>query len=143
MAQIMRAADVCRQTVFTYRDIAGGRRGGLVAARAWGGTPSVVRGAVREELLQQLQGKFRRAKDALAWVKKRTRRQLSEGGMRKLLHRLGGKLKVPRKPRQRIQRRPRRSKRSATMEELAGTAARAGQPVRLWVLDEHRYGLCR
>ena len=29
----------------------------------------------------------------------------------------------------------------ARLEELAGAAARAGQTVRLWVLDEHRYGL--
>jgi transposase len=146
VAQIMRVADVCRQTVFTYRDtlVAEGVDG-LLRREHGGGTPSVVRGAVREELLQQLEkGKFRRAKDALGWVKKRTRHQLTESGMRKLLHRLGGKLKVPRKSH--AKKNPEKAKAFKAelpqrLEELAGPAARAGQAVRLWVLDEHRYGL--
>ena len=62
------------------------------------GNPPAVRGAVREEFVKRLEaGQFRRAKDAQAWIKKRTRKTLSESGVRKVLHRLGGKLKVPRK----------------------------------------------
>ena len=99
VAEIMKVADVSRQTVFTYRDkvVAGGVAQLLARGKAPGNRP-VVRGAVRTEFLARLaEGKFRRAKDAQAWIKKRTRQTLTESGVRKLLRRLGGKLKVPRK----------------------------------------------
>ena len=146
VAQIMRAADVSRQTVFTYRDrvVAAGVKGLLQRRHAGARTPA-VRGAVAEEFLQHLAaGKFRRAKDAQAWIKKRTRRTLTESGVRKVLRRLGGKLKVPRKSH--VKKDPAKAaafkaELPAKLEELAGPAARVGQTVRLWVLDEHRYGL--
>src|ERR1700676_2914739 len=80
VAQITRAADVCRQTVFVYRDkvVAGGVAELLRRGHAPGVQP-VVRGVVQTEFLQHLTaGKFRRAKDAQAWIKKRTRRTLTE-----------------------------------------------------------------
>jgi transposase len=146
VAQIMRVADVSRQTVFTYRDrvVAAGVQGLLQRRHAGGRTPA-VRGAVAAEFLGHLAaGKFRRAKDAQAWIKKRTRRTLSESGVRKVLRRLGGKLKVPRKSHGKKD--PAKAaafkvELPAKLEALAGPAARAGQTVRLWVLDEHRYGL--
>lgn len=146
VAQIMRVADVCRQTVFVYRDkvVAGGVAGLLRRGHAPGVQPA-VRGAVQTEFLQHLkEGKFRRAKEAQAWIKKRTRRTLTESGVRKVLRRLGGKLKVPRKSH--VKKDPAKAaafkvELPAKLEELAGEEARAGQTVRLWVLDEHRYGL--
>jgi transposase len=138
-------AGVCRQTVFTYRDtvVRAGVAGLLHRAHA-GGQPPAVRGAVRAEFVEQLQaGKFRRAKDAQAWIKKRTRRTLTESGVRKVLRRLGGKLKVPRKSH--TKKDPAKAaafkvELPVKLEILAGVAARAGQAVRLWVLDEPRYG---
>lgn len=146
VAQIMRAADVCRQTVFVYRDkvVVGGVAELLRRGQAPGAQPA-VRGVVQAEFLQHLTaGKFRRAKDAQAWIKKRTRRTLTESGVRKVLRRLGGKLKVPRKSH--VKKDPAKAaafkvELPVKLEELAGPAARAGQAVRLWVLDEHRYGL--
>jgi transposase len=146
VTQIADVAGVCRQTVFTYRDtvVRAGVAGLLHRAHA-GGQPPAVRGAVRAEFLEQLQaGKFRRAKDAQAWIKKRTRRTLTESGVRKVLRRLGGKLKVPRKSH--TKKDPAKAaafkvELPVKLEILAGVAARAGQAVRLWVLDEHRYGL--
>jgi len=146
VAEIMKVADVSRQTVFTYRDkvVAGGVAQLLARGKAPGNRP-VVRGAVRTEFLARLaEGKFRRAKDAQAWIKKRTRQTLTESGVRKLLRRLGGKLKVPRKSH--AKKDPAKASAfklelAANLETLAGAAARAGQTVRLWVLDEHRYGL--
>lgn len=146
VAQIMRVADVCRQTVFVYRDkvVSGGVVELLRRGQAPGPQPA-VRGAVQAEFLQHLTaGKFRRAKDAQAWIKKRTRRTLTESGVRKVLRRLGGKLKVPRKSH--VKKDPAKAaafkvELPTKLEELAGPAARAGQTVRLWVLDEHRYGL--
>ena len=99
VAEIMRVADVSRQTVFTYRDkiVAGGVP--ALLERKWAGARRpLVRGALAEEFTRLLeQGRFRRAKDAQAWLKKRARRTLSVSGVRKVLHKLGGKLKVPRK----------------------------------------------
>ena len=58
-----------------------------------------MRGAVRTEFIRRLEaGQFRQARaGAQAWIQKRTRKKLSESGVRKVLRRLGGKLKVPRK----------------------------------------------
>lgn len=143
-AQIMRVAGVSRQTVFTYRDkvVAEGVAGLL--KRDWkGGREPAVRGAVATEFVQRLEaGQFRQARDAQAWIKKRTRQSLSESGVRKVLRRLGGKLKVPRKSH--AKKDP--EKADAFKVELpARLTAVVGlapiPPVRLWVLDEHRYGL--
>ena len=67
--------------------------------RDWGGARvPVVRGAVAEEFIKRLEaGQFRQARDAQQWIKKRTRKTLTESGVRKVLRRLGGKLKVARK----------------------------------------------
>lgn len=146
VAEIMKVADVSRQTVFTYRDkvVSGGVAALLARGKAPGNRP-VVRGAVQTEFLARLaEGKFRRAKDAQAWIRKRTRRTLTESGVRKILRRLGGKLKVPRKSH--AKKDPAKAaafklELPANLETLAGASARAGQTVRLWVLDEHRYGL--
>ncbi len=96
----MRVAGVSRQTVFTYRDkvLAEGVAGLL--KRDWqGARVPTVRGAVAEEFIRRLEAgrSSGRARDAQAWIKKRTRRSLSESGVRKVLRRLGGKLKAPRK----------------------------------------------
>jgi transposase len=101
VAQIMKVADVSRQTVFTYRDtlLSGGVAALLTRRWAPGRVPT-VRGAVAQEFIARLEaGKFRQARDAQAWIKKRTHRQMTESGVRQLLRRVGGKLKVPRKSR--------------------------------------------
>ena len=93
VAQIMREAGVSRQTVFTYRDcVVTGGVAALLQREHSGGHRPTVRGTVAEEFLGHLTaGKFRRAIDAQAWIRKRTRRALSESGVRKVLRRLGGK----------------------------------------------------
>jgi hypothetical protein len=115
----------------------------LERGKAPGNRP-VVRGAVQTEFLARLAaGKFRRAKDAQAWIKKRTRKTLTESGVRKVLRRLGGKLKVPRKSHAKkdpVKAAAFKLELPATLETLIGPAS-AARPVRFWVLDEHRYGL--
>jgi transposase len=142
--QIAKVADVSRKTVFNYRDrvLQGGVAGLLTRDWAGGRTP-VVRGAVAEEFVQRLEaGQFRQARDAQAWIKKRTRKKMSESGALKVLRRLGGKRKVPRKSH--AKKDPAKAK--AFKAELpakldAVVGATSHQPVHLWVLDEHRYGL--
>lgn len=144
VAQIVKVAGVSRQTVFTYRDkvVAQGVPGLL--QRKWKGARSpIVRGAVAEEFVQRLAaGQFRQARDAQAWIKKRTRKNLSESGVRKVLRRLGGKLKVPRKSHaKKDQARTDAFKVELPARLTAVIGPAPSQPVRLWVLDEHRYGL--
>jgi transposase len=97
---------------------------------------------VAEEFIARLEaGQFKQAKDAQAWIKKRTHRTLSVSGTLKVLRRLGGKLKVPRKAH--TKKDPAKAAKfklelPARLTEVVGAPA---QPVRIWVLDEHRYGL--
>jgi transposase len=144
VAEIMKIAAVCRQTVFTYRDkvLSDGVKGLL--KRDWAGARKpTVRGAVAEEFIEQLgQGKFRQARDAQTWIKKRTRKSLTESGVRKTIRRLGGKLKVPRKSHVKKDTKAAeefRADLSNRLSKAVGTSL--DKPVRIWVLDEHRYGL--
>lgn len=144
VAEIMRVADVARQTVFTYRDKV--VEGGVAALLQRGhapGKPPTVRGAVQTEFLERLAaGQFRQARDAQQWIKKRTKKALTESGVRQLLRRLGGKRKAPRKSHAKkdpAKAAEFRAELPARLTALVGAAA--ARPVRLWVLDEHRYGL--
>ena len=144
VAVIMKIAAVCRQTVFTYRDkvLSDGVKGLL--KRDWAGARKpTVRGAVAEEFIEQLgQGKFRQARDAQSWIKKRTRKTLTESGVRKTIRRLGGKLKVPRKSHVKKDTKAAEEFRADLSNRLAKAVGTSpDKPVRIWVLDEHRYGL--
>lgn len=122
VAQIMKVAGVCQQTVFTYRDrvVEGGVE--ALLKREWGGGPSpTLRGTLKQEFVERLE--FRQAGEAQAWIKKRTRKTLTQSGVRKILRRLGGRPKVPRKTHaKKDRRRRRRSRRSrpASTRNLSG-----------------------
>jgi transposase len=141
--QIMRVAEVSRQSVFTYRDtlVAGGVEALLSRKQAPGRRPT-VRGAVADEFIARLEaGKFRQARDAQAWIKKRTHRLLTESGVRQLLRRVGGKLKVPRKSHTKKDPAKAKAFKAELPSRLTAVVGSSTQPIRLWVLDEHRYGL--
>jgi len=99
VAEIMEIVGVSRQTVFTYRDklLADGLT--ALLTRAWAGArTSVVHGELVGKFIEELKaGTFRQASDAQKWIEKRTQRKLTVSGVRKIIHRLGGKLKMPRK----------------------------------------------
>jgi hypothetical protein len=58
------------------------------------------------------------------------------------MRRAGGRLKVPRKSHVKKDRQAAAEFRQGLSERLAEVIGRAvDQPVRIWVLDEHRYGL--
>jgi transposase len=137
-------ADVSRKTVFNYRDIVMAEGVDGLLRRDWGGgLVSVVRGPLKDEFIERLEdGQFRQAKDAQQWIKKRTRKTLTESGVRKILRRLGGKLKVPRKSHAKKNQAKADTFKLGLpqkLEQVVGSTPE--QPVRLWVLDEHRYGL--
>jgi transposase len=140
---IAEVAGVSRASVFNYRDtvVEAGVDGLL--SREWAGARvPAVRGAVAEAFDQALaQGKFRQAKDAQAWIKKRTRKQLSVSGAWKVLRRLGGKLKAPRKSHAKKDQAKAEAFRAELPTRLAQVVGTDSRRVRVWVLDEHRYGL--
>ena len=144
VAQIMKIAGVCRQTVFTYRDrvVEGGVK--ALLHRDWNGARKpLVRGPLAQEFIEKLGGgEFRQARDAQEWIKKRTRRQLTESGVRKIIRRLGGKLRVPRKSHVKKDAKAAEAFRSTLAERIGAVIDPTNdKPVRIWVMDEHRYGL--
>lgn len=141
-AQIAEAVGVSRSTVFRYLDkfLAGGVKG-LLSREHKGGPAPTLRGAEREDFLEQLrQGKFRRAKEAQAWIKERTNKELALSSVYTLLGKVGGVLKVPRKTHAKKDPLAAEIFKFTLPERLAEASAGA-ERVRLWVLDEHRYGL--
>lgn len=144
VAEIMKITGVSRQTVFTYRDTVVGQGVEGLLKRGWAGARKpAVRGALTKEFLEKLEaGKFRQARDAQAWIKKRTRKTLTESGVRQLIRRLGGKLKVPRKSHVKKDAKAAEEFRATMSERIAEVVGESPEkPVRIWVLDEHRYGL--
>jgi len=142
--QIAVAVGVGRSTVFRYLDkFQTGGVAGLLCREHKGGPRPTLQGSDREAFLTQVRdGRFRRAKDAQAWIKARTKTQLALSSVYTLLGKVGGVLKVPRKTHAKKD----AAATAAFKTELAQHLARASvgaesQRLRLWVLDEHRYGL--
>ncbi|MBA3849033.1 MAG: hypothetical protein C0502_03435 [Opitutus sp.] len=141
--QIATAAGVGRRTVFRYLDkfLVGGVAG-LLHRDHKGGVPPTLAGADLEAFVTQLrEGQFRRAKEAQAWIEARTQRRLALSGVYTLLGKVGGVLKVPRKTHAKKDAAQAEAFKATLAEKLAQASAGAEGPVRLWVLDEHRYGL--
>ena len=142
--QIADAVGVARATAFNYLDAVESRGVGALLTRGHSGGPDpTLGGADRAAGAEQLQlGQFRRAKEAQARIKARTKKSLAPSSVHALPGKAGGVLKVPRKT---------RAKKDAAQAEAckrelparldAATAEAGGRPARLWVLDEHRHGL--
>ncbi len=108
----------------------------------WARKPA-VRGAVAKEFWERLgEGKFRQARDVQSWIKKKTRKTLTESGVRQMIRRLGGQLKVPRKSHVKKDTKAAEVFRVELSGKIANVVGENPQkPLRIWVLDEHRYGL--
>ena len=134
---------VSRPTVFNYLKVFVAEGAGALLRRGYGvGRPGVVKGEVREEFVEKLRGgAFVRAKDAQRWLRERTGRSLSLKTIYYHLGKAGGVLRVPRKTHARKD----EAQVAAFREEAAGRLLALvedrGRAVRLWVADEHRYGL--
>ncbi len=142
--QIAELVGVSRSTVFHYLEkfLNEGGVEGLLKRNYHGGKRPTVTPAMQQELKDRLaRGEFIRAKEVQGWVKQRTGRLLDLDTIYYWLGKVGGVLKVPRKTHVK--------KKAAEVEEfrrelasrLIKVVGKTKRKVRLWVLDEHRYGL--
>jgi putative transposase len=115
---------------------------GLLAREHGGGAAPQVKGKVLEEFQAGLKvGQWKRAKEIQQWLQSQHQVKLGLKGVYYWLGKLGGVLKVPRKAHAQKD----AAKAAEFQQELCGKLKNlnvaGGKPVRLWVLDEHRYGL--
>ena len=115
----------------------------LVARQHGGGRRPQVHGQALEELRAGLrQGRWKRAKEIQHWLRQEHRCPLSLKGVYYWLGKLGGVLKVPRK----AHAQKNAAQAAAFQQQLCArlrslNVAGGGRRVRIWVADEHRYGL--
>ncbi len=142
-AQIATQLDVSRRQFFHWLTaLKQGGVEGLLAREHGGGAPASVQGHIREELQAGLRkGQWKRAKEIQHWLVERHQVKMSTSGVYYWLGKLGGVLKVPRKTHAKKD-----AARSAEFQQtlcakLKSLNVAGGRPVRIWVADEHRYGL--
>lgn len=110
----------------------GGRRSGSV----------LIDDKVATELLADLQaGKWKRARDIRTWLAKERKIKVTLSGVYGWLRRQGAKPKVPRKSHAKKDPVKAAEFKASLAEQLTALGVPTGAKVRLWVADEHRYGL--
>ena len=141
--QIAAQMGISRRQFFHWvKALKAGGMTGLLARRHGGGARPQITGRALAELQAGLeQGRWKRAKEIQQWLRQRHRKKLSLKGVYYWLGKLGGVLRVPRKTHAR-----RDAVASARFQRtlcvrLRNLNVAGGRPVRLWVADEHRYGL--
>lgn len=127
------------------RHAAAFRKGGvskLLSRDYGGGPPPAIQPAVAGALLEKLRaGEFKRAKEVVAWLGKEHSVELSLKGAYYWLGKCGGVLKVPRKTHAKKDAAAAEAFPRELPQRLAALPLRAGAPMRVWVVDEHRHGL--
>ncbi len=86
-------------------------------------------------------GRWKRAKEIQHWLRQAHGVGLKLAGVYYWLGKLGGVLKVPRKTHAQKDAAAAEVFQRTLCEQLASLNVAGGRPVRLWVADEHRYGL--
>jgi len=100
-----------------------------------------VEAALQKELIRGLEeGRWKRAKEIQGWLKSEKEVSISLKGVYYWLGKLGGVLKVPRKTHIRKNAVQGQEFKDQLAEKLQGFALE-GKKVRVWIADEHRYGL--
>ena len=143
LAQIAKAVGKARSTVAEWMRVvrASGLEALLALHQGRGRAPQLQAKAQKELRTGLRRGRWRRLKDAQQWLAERHRVEMGLGGVRYWVKKAGAVLRVPRKTHARQD--------PAQVEEFRRTFARRlcelGLPkeraVRVWVADEHRYGL--
>ena len=142
-AQIAEQLGVSRRQFFHWVNaLKAGGVARLLERDHGGGQPAQIHGPILTELRAGLQaGRWKRAKEIQAWLRQWHETRLTVKGVYYSLGKLGGVLKVPRKT-------PAHKDAAASAEfqrtlcaQLKNLNVAGGKPVRVWVADEHRYGL--
>jgi len=142
-AQIAEQIGVSRRQFFHWVNaLKGGGVEQLLERDHGGGQPAQVKPTVLQELQAGLQaGRWKRAKEIQQWLGQCHKTKLSVKGVYYWLGKLGGVLKVPRKTHAHKDVAASIAFRQTLCEQLKNLNVAGGRRVRVWVVDEHRYGL--
>ena len=144
MAEVAEKVEVSRATIGTWSKAF--RKGGIQAViqSAWEkcGRKAQLNDKVQNALVAELAaGTFKRAKEAQAWLEREQGIKMGIKGVYYWLGKVGGVLKVPRKTHVRKDAVAATAFKSELADRLGQLQVPAGGPVRIWMVDEHRYGL--
>lgn len=142
-AQIAEQIGISRRRFFDWINaLKSGGVEGLLACQHGGGAPAQVTGEALEELQEGLRtGRWKRAKEIQQWLESRHQKKLTLKGVYYWLGKSGGVLKVPRKAHAQKDTAQAAEFQRTLSDKLRSLNVAGGRPVRLWVVDEHRYGL--
>jgi transposase len=142
-AQIAAQNGVSRRQFFHWINaLKAGGVAQLLARDHGGGQPAQVRGSALTELQAGLQtGRWKRVKEIQQWLQRRHGTKLTVKGVYYWLGKLGGVLKVPRKTHAQKDAAASAAFQQTLCAQLKNLNVAGGRPVRVWVADEHRYGL--
>lgn len=141
--QIAEQVGISRRQFFHWVNaLKEGRVEGLLEREHGGGAPPQVQGKTLEELLAGLkEGRWKRAKEIQQWLQHRHQIKLGLTGVHYWLGKLGGVLKVPRKAHAQKNAEQALAFQQQLCAKLKSLTIPSGRKVRIWVIDEHRYGL--
>jgi transposase len=142
-AQIAEQVGISRRQFFHWVNaLKSGGVNGLLEREHGGGAPPQVRGKILEEFMAGLQqGRWKRAKEIQQWLQQRHQVQLALTGVYYWLGKSGGVLKVPRKTHVAKDAAQGAEFQRTLGDKLKSLNVAGGKAVRIWVVDEHRYGL--
>jgi len=115
---------------------------GLLRREHGGGAQPQIKGQALEELQGGLKaGRWKRAKEIQQWLAGQHQVKMGLKGVYYWLGKLGGVLKVPRKTHAKKVAAKAVEFQQQLCDKLKNLNVAGGKPVRIWVTDEHRYGL--
>jgi transposase len=142
-AQIAEQVGISRRQFFNWvEELKAGGVSRLLAREHRGGRSPKVQGKVLEEFQSGLKsGRWKRAKEIQQWLRHQHQVKVGLKGVYYWLGKLGGVLKVPRKTHAKKDAAKADEFQRTLCEKLGNLSVAGGKPVRIWVADEHRYGL--
>ena len=143
LQQIADAVDAGRSSVAVWLKTL--REQGFEALVTWQpgqGAPARISAEVQQLIVAGLaEGRWRRARDLQRWLQQEHALKLSLTGVYYYLGKAGGVLKVPRKTHAKKDAAQAQAFKEELAAKLAALPLAAERPVRVWMADEHRFGL--
>jgi len=142
-AQIAEQVGISRRQFFHWVNaLKDGGVDGLLEREHGGGAAPQVQGKALAEFQEGLRvGRWKRAKEIQQWLQQRHNVKLGLTGVHYWLGKLGGVLKVPRKAHAKKNAEQAAEFQQQLCATLKSLTIPSGKKVRIWVIDEHRYGL--